>query len=1108
MTATAEPTTAPATPGADLPFQIAPPLPHIREFREEDAEAVARMWRESISGWPGGGPGGGADSTAARVLSEQRYLNTLATFIAWAPNPEGGPERAVGYCSLFEYASEANTAYVGTLSAHPQWHGKGVGRDLLKASLERTVALGYSRLDLNTWAGNLKAVPLYKKSGYFWVPDTQVKMENYLPLIFRLPAAQAFFRHADWYGDFQRDLSLREDGEKLGKLGVYTYAWERDGRRLKVVIDRRAKGIAALETDRYAVSATIDEPKLPVGLSRQVTWRVENRGQSPASVSVLAEGEDSVRCAFQASGVVERDQTWTNPVTAEQPPESLPSDRPTNRVRSTVVVDGAAVPIVVGTEVVQPLSIRLESQRRWLTPGVAKRIWLTAENGLDVPLEGTLRLSVPAAVAVSGAPEAFTLDASGKASWPLSVRAAEPGTHVVRAHASIRTLPKAADPSVDGKAEAAGSDSPPIEPGTELRTKVFALDLLAGEPGQIFVQREDNRLKLSTDRLLVHFPLREQGSWTPYFSVYDRETDRTILRHSVSLGPPFVPSVFTRSTWTARVEQEPGAVTVVLATTPEVMPDLTFERIVRFSPSGLFKLGFRVANAGDGARQLQVTSGTSVELEMVRATYVAAPLRSGLVVDDSNRFPDWSEPEVTRPERFAEQWMAEFGHGWVGATIWQGAQTVEAGWESPTLTFDLRTVAPGSQVETPPLYLYAGQGDWRTARALWRQLLAPDAPAEDPTPRSAHRAAFDRIAFDHSPAETRLVLTSERTRSLSGTVSVQAPGVPTDSATVDSLSIWRPQDVPIRADLPGEARAVPATIVLDHERTTERTASALIRLGDAAVPVAIEERGEGEDARVTVENGLFRLVLAPAKLGRAVELSTRTPSGEWVNHLHASGAELGVFVWFNPWFGGIHPIMDTRDRSYPGKLAGETFTWTQVERTGAQGNRWRGVLVAAEAKSLQKGVQFETAYLTTGKSNVLAVASRLENRSSALCRFSFSTAFFLAPGGDRTRSVMHFQRPDEPERTQKRVHGGIWTSSGQWCAVEPPSGPVFTTVAASPEATVVPLDMGLEGVHPMVSRRLVLEPGQSREIVAYLILADGIDQARLYRHLSEVGTLA
>ena len=92
------------------------------------------------------------------------------------------------------------------------------------------------------------------------------------------------------------------------------------------------------------------------------------------------------------------------------------------------------------------------------------------------------------------------------------------------------------------------------------------------------------------------------------------------------------------------------------------------------------------------------------------------PLASGLVVDSSARFPDWDEAALGRPERFAETWMAEFGDGWVGATLWRDAKEVLASWETPYLVFDLGAVPPGGQAETPPLYLYAGQGDWKTAR--------------------------------------------------------------------------------------------------------------------------------------------------------------------------------------------------------------------------------------------------------------------------------------------------------------------------------------------------------------------------------------------------------
>ncbi len=664
MTATIAPPSLSAA--ADLPFAVTPPLPHVREFRDSDAAAVARMWRESASAWPGGGPAGGEHSTAARVLQEQRDRNTLATYIAYAPDPDGSGERAVGYCSLFEQPGDATAAYVGTLSAHPQWHGKGIGRDLLKASLARTVALGYSRLDLNTWAGNLKAVPLYKKSGYFWVPDTSVRMENYLPLIFRLGPAQAFFQEADWYRDFRRDLFVAPDEEKQGKLQIYTYAWERNDKRLRVVIDRHSKGAIVVETDAFSVSTTIDDPRLPIGGQREVRWRVENHGPVRRPVSVLAEGEDSVRCTLQTSREVETVAEWTAPVTAEQPVAAPPPGRPSNRVRSTVVVGGQALPLALGPQVVQPVDVTVDTGRAWLTPGAERRLWVTAENALDEAVRGTLRLAETSDLDVQGAVFDIDLAPRRRVSWPVRVRALSAGMYTLRAQATVRPVP-----------------GPANGVAPELRTKVFEQALPCGEPGEVFVDQTDDHVSIASDRYSVYLPLRPSRDWSVSFTVTDRASGERILSHSCSLGPPFAPSVFSGSTWSARVERSIGSVTAVLAAAPATLPGLTFERTIRVSPSGLIRVSYRVVNAGAVERALKVEAGTSVRLGMISGTRVATPLVKGLVVEDSERFPDWEEPEQARPERYSETWMAEFGDGWVGATLWERAAEVYAGGCSP-----------------------------------------------------------------------------------------------------------------------------------------------------------------------------------------------------------------------------------------------------------------------------------------------------------------------------------------------------------------------------------------------------------------------------------------
>ena len=822
----------------DLPFSVAPAMPHIREYQEEDAEAVALMWRGSAPAWPGGGPGGGEHSTAARVRQEQRDLNTLATYVAWAPDPEGGQgngsrarEVAVGYLSLFEQPGDASAAYVGTLSAHPAWHGKGVGRDLLKAALERTVALGYTRLDLNTWAGNLKAVPLYKKSGYFWVPETSVRMENYLPLIFRLPAAQELFRQADWYRDFRRDLALRPDEEKQGKQEVYTYEWAHDGRRLRVVIDRAAQGVLALETDHFAVSTTVDDPRLPVGGRREVRWRVENRSPEPLPVSILAEGEDSVRAALQVSETITGEREWSTAVTAEQPPLSPPTGRPTNRVRSTVVVGGQAIPLALGTEVVQPVRVSFDvAGAGWLAPGVPRRLWVSVENSLDEAVTGALRLTAPAALTLDRSALDLQLEPRRRASWPVEVTPVTPGLHALRAQAVVR--PQAAS---------AGEEP------AELRTRVFEQVLPCGGPGAVFVEQSESALWIGTDRHSVQLPLRPSRDWAVSFGVVDRATEERILSHSVSIGPPFVPSVLATCTWTARVEREAGSVTATLSTSPPTLPGLTFERVLRISGSGLIQLVYRVLNAGPGERPITVDAGTSVRLGMVSGTQVAAPLATGLVVQDAADFPDWEEPDLARPERYAESWMAEFGGGWVGATMWQGAKEVFAGWRSPSLTFDLGTVPPGGQAETPPLYLYAGTGDWKSVRALWRRLIDPQAPAQDPLPRPAYGLRLERFAFDvpSEAVETRLLLESELGRGMSGRAAVEVSGEEVAGARVEGLRAGAPQSVPVRLALPQRAGAIPATLVFDHEREEERQhgGAAPGRPGrDGGAPVAAGRR--------------------------------------------------------------------------------------------------------------------------------------------------------------------------------------------------------------------------------------------------------------------------
>ena len=108
-------------------------------------------------------------------------------------------------------------------------------------------------MDLYTWPGNLKSVPLYKKMGFMWQPDSSVHMENFTPAARSHPLGRSFFATHDWYDTQVRSLEIEEDLVRRGKVRVYEYLWRaEDGEFLRMVFERQGWGV--LEVNRTGFS--------------------------------------------------------------------------------------------------------------------------------------------------------------------------------------------------------------------------------------------------------------------------------------------------------------------------------------------------------------------------------------------------------------------------------------------------------------------------------------------------------------------------------------------------------------------------------------------------------------------------------------------------------------------------------------------------------------------------------------------------------------------------------------------------------------------------------------------------------------------------------------
>ncbi len=264
----------------------------VRDFELtlEDAARLAECFNsfDDSDSWPGGFTRG-IPFKAERVLEDKSKRTDIRTLVAYVGN------WIVGHCNIAHGEMDPEAAYVGTLGVNPKYQGQGFGKAMLIEAAETAARLGKRRIDLNTWPGNIKAMPLYKRVGYNWVPRTRVLMESYIPGILNFPVFAEFFRRYDWYDVFTREISQVMDDSEEDGLGVYKYSFKgQNGDELDVTVDREAKGICGFKL-------VLDGRELGVSLRPATHVGYIAFGQVPMRLVVSSEAEHDMPIAVSAA---------------------------------------------------------------------------------------------------------------------------------------------------------------------------------------------------------------------------------------------------------------------------------------------------------------------------------------------------------------------------------------------------------------------------------------------------------------------------------------------------------------------------------------------------------------------------------------------------------------------------------------------------------------------------------------------------------------------------------------------------------------------------------------------------------------------------------------
>jgi len=1064
----------------------------LREFRlgdPHDAELLAAMWNASDHAWPGGWTRG-VPETAESVLERTRRADRIAIFVVEVDG------EIVGYCDMSQERGRDDMAYLPLLNVRPDFHGKGLGKALILKVLERTVELGYKQLTLDTWPGNERAIPLYKKTGFFWVPEASVWMQNYIPTALSMPIARPFFARHDWYRCFKRGLEVVPDDIEWNGIKVFPYRFEEGGDRFVMWIDRQAEAPTAVETNDLYAACIVGKEEVVCGLEQVVRWEIVNRRGvgEPLRVTLMAQGEEGIGLSavesfeVKDSAVIERSFTISPDVRPKEP------GLPAHRIRSTLIING--VPLSLGSAVkpVQPVEIQFSGQM--VVPDKPdEEIIVKLKSNLDFPVRGKLLIDPHPSLHFDRLSAPFAIEPGSWTSCAFRLRVHDVGAFVTR----MRVVLDYNHRSLTAR---------PVTFRTVPLDSVFA-----------WTDEEEKAVVIEAPTFWVRLHLRGGR-----MNIYERMSGREVCCYEApELGPPFIGWRRVSPVYAHRLERRDGRVSLTLIMPSDSVPGVTVERTVTVGAGNFIRVDHRILNTTNAAQKLKLRCHGWSELR----GRLTLPLREGLLhepVEGWGGFPLHNCDLPRKTGDYAESWFALEESGLVVGMVWDGCEECK----ELELQFDLPEMPPQSHHDMEPLYLVAARGNWEVVRQLWRWLKQPSTVREEHSPIALPvlSAGFEPgpLLITRPGVDAKLVVHNRRGKALDGGWRIVdcKLGIDPDAGELRGVKLGSPfaQRVTVAvADL--TPRVEIARLAVSDEVTTREFTSPVIILGDARRSVDLDlHRSPGtplpgsQPSIISVDNGYFSFTVVPAFLSSITALERGG-----VNHLNSAYPETRPHSWMNPWFGGVHPFLGWAGNQ---QFAGERFVGEPVERVGGRGIVWRGAKVSSDLQHKDsRWLRMEVEYLTVGGSNALALVQRFINRTDAPQEVRAGMCVWLAVGGSVAGNVLYYmqERPryehtasaDEQVqilRHRRRGDYSFETCCGRWAAVESQrTGDVLTLLASHPDARVHVNDEGKDGINLQVSVRLSLMPSETKEVVSWLIVVNLVAEAQDYRALGKVWEL-
>jgi GNAT superfamily N-acetyltransferase len=1054
----------------------------VREARRDDPEEAARLadlWNVSDLGWPGGSLLQGVPMTAERMREQLRWRELILILVAEADG------EIIGYVGVKRDANRDGVAHGATITVRPDWQGKGCGKALLLAVLDRLTEMGYQQYRRATWSGNLKAIPLYKKIGDFWEPGTNVRLQNFIPTARTLDIARGFFARHGWYESFRRELTVAPDEIRWHGIRVYPYHFEAGDDLFIMMIDPQAEAPTAIETSEVYVACHLGVEEVVCGLPYTLTWEIINQRDDgrPLRVELAVESPLgiglSVTESLEVTDSLLLERRFVVPPGIEPPKPGLPQ----HAIRSTFLLDGVPVVLAMGFRTAQPIEIDVQGVQP--SPGKpGEEVVVRLYNRLKVAVRGEVCFERRPGLTFDRQAAPFTVPAASWGTCRFRLTAGE-GSHTTHIRA---VLPPELNPEL--------SLAAPLE----TRAKPVTFRSAPFDRAYAWEDEERGVVTIETPAFWVDVHLRSGA-----FSVHERLSGQRVMQQA--LTP--VGSSLDGEPETLRCRHRLETVDGRVRLTQEIPSNegLIIERMVTVGAGPFLRLDHRVHNATGATLRPALRLPT----EFLLHRGVTVPLAGGLVHEIVEGLGDFPLPAggdlPTDPTAYSEGWSAREEHGLVAGIVWKTCGEIDGG----SVRLDFPAIAPRSSSDADPLHLVVARGDWEVVRDLWRRLWQPGGIREEQRP-AVHpvlSAGFEPdpplVTAKRTPAS--LAVRNRRLKPFAGRWELRAEGFQSEPSAGELPEVTprspATQDLVLTCtDL--TPRVAPATFHLSSEATLDEREAPIVIVGDAARAVTVEA---GE--RFEVDNGWLSFAVAPGHHGAMISLQR-----EGRELLVSSFPEPRPYQWMAAWFGGVEPFLQQ-----PGDVrhVRDSFTGEPVERFGACGLGWRGVRVDCRVRHPgTRWLAFSVEYLTTGASNLVALVQRLTNRSGAPQEVPAGFIVFPAMTAE-TRVHYDVRRPDYQSagetwardvalRQRASRPPSFRFGDAPWVAVGT-EGSLLTLISFPPpgEAGSWLIDSESAGLHTSVASRL--EPGETQERLAWLVVAEDPRQAQAYQVLNRIRAL-